>query len=168
MSEKGDKMREANKVIATLISFILGFQLTFTVPVSANTIYPLDLPYQPPEQSKKELYQDIFISLLLPYIQKEVDKYYSKYLTDTPMVAPYTVYVLSAERPNGYRSFVFDLKLQVNSYTGPHISVGVDYITLTVGGSGDVEIKKFEHIKSYELPPNYQDIIKRRYKNPIS
>jgi hypothetical protein len=83
------------------------------------------------------------------------------------MVAPYTVYVLSAERPNGYRSFVFDLKLKVNSYTGSHIGVGVDYITLTVGGGGDVEVKKFEHIKSYELPPNYQDIIKKGYKNPI-
>lgn len=77
-SEKGDKMRKANKVIATLISFILGFQLVFTMSVSANTRYPLDLPYQPLEQSKEELYQDIFMSLLLPYIQKEVDKYYFK------------------------------------------------------------------------------------------
>ena len=167
MSEKGDKMRTANKLITMLIIFILGFQFTFSTLVSANTIYPLDLPYQPPKQSREELYQDIFISLILPYIQKVVDKYYSKYLTDTPMVAPYTVYVLSAERPNGYRSFLFNLKLQVNSYTGPHIGVGLDYITLTVGGSGDVKVEKFEHIKSYELPPNYQDIIKKGYKNPI-
>jgi hypothetical protein len=115
-------MRKANKVIATLISFILGFQFAFTMPVSANTIYPSGLPYQPPEQSREELYQDIFISLLLPYIQMEVDKYYSKYLTDTPMVAPYTVYVLSAERQLGYRSFLFNLKLRVDSYIGPHIS----------------------------------------------
>jgi hypothetical protein len=137
------------------------------MPVSANTIYPSGLPYQPPEQSREELYQDIFISLLLPYIQKEVDKYYSKYLTDTPMVAPYTVYVLSAEKQLGYRSFLFNLKLRVDSYIGPHIDVGQDYIYLTVEGGGNVKIEKFEHIKSFKLPPNYQHIIKKDYKNPI-
>lgn len=167
MSEKGDKVRMVNKVIVTLISFILGFQFAFTMPVSANTIYSSDLPYQPTEQSKEELYQDIFMSLLLPYIQKEVDKYYSKYLTETPMVAPYTVYVLSAERPNGYGSFIFNLKLRVDSYIGPHIDVGQDYIYLTVEGGGNVKIQKFEHIKSYELPPNYHYIIKKGYKNSI-
>jgi len=103
----------------------------------------------------------------LPYIQKEVDNYYSKYLTDTPMVAPYTVYVLNAERPKGYRSFSFNIKLGVDSYIGPHLGVGLDYITVTISGSGDVKIEKFEHVKSYELPPNYQNIIKKGYKNPI-
>lgn len=165
--EKDDKMKKFNKTILILIVLILGFQFTNTTFVSANILYPPDVPYQPPEQSREELYQDIFISLLLPYIQKEVDKYYSKYLIDTPIVAPYTVYVLSAERPNGYRSFLFNLELRVDSYIGPHNSVGLDYITVTVGGSGDVEIQKFEHIKSYVLPPNYENIIKKGYKNPI-
>ncbi len=157
-------MRKTNKPIIMLIILMLGFQFIF---VSANTLYPPNIPYQPPEQSREELYQDIFISLLLPYIQNEVDKYYSKYLTQTPMVAPYTVYVLKAERPNGYRTFSFRLKLQVDSYIGPHNSVGLDYITVKVEGLGDVKIEKFEHIKSYVLPPNYEDIIKKGYKNPI-
>lgn len=139
-------MRKAARLVLGMIVAIIGFQLVFSTLASANTVYPPDLPYHPPEQSREELYQDIFMSLLLPYIQKEVDKYYSKYLTGPPTVAPYTVYVLSAERPNGYRTFFFRLKLKVESYTGPHIGVGQDYITLTVGGSGDVEIEKYEHI----------------------
>jgi hypothetical protein len=165
--ERVIKMKKANKPLLMLVVLMLGFQVIGTTFVSANTLYPAGILYQPPEQSREELYQDIFISLLLPYVQKEVDKYYSKYLTDTPMVAPYTVYVLSAERLNGYRSFLFNIKLQVDSYTGPHIDVGLDYITATVGGAGYVKIEKFEHIKSYKLPPNYQDIIKKGYKNPI-
>ncbi|MBD8047821.1 DUF3888 domain-containing protein [Clostridium faecium] len=157
-------MRKVNKIIIILIILILGFRFTF---VSANTLYTSDIPYQPLEQSREELYQDIFISLLLPYIQNEVDKYYSKYLTQTPIVAPYTVDILNVERPNGYRTFLFKLELQVNSYIGPHNSVGLDHITVTVGGGDDVKIEKFEHIKSYALPPNYEDIIKKGYKNPI-
>ncbi len=160
-------MRKTNKPIVMLIILVLGLQPTFTTVVSAAALYPSDIPYQPPKQSREELYQDIFISLLLPYIQNEVDKYYSKYLIDTPIVAPYSVYVLNAERPDGYRSFFFRLKLQVNSYIGPHNGVGLDYITATVGGTGDVKIEKFEHIKSYKLPPNYESIIKKGYKNPI-
>ncbi len=150
--------------VATFI--ILIFVCQFILFVLAAAAAP-DRPYQPPEQSREELYQDIFITLLMPYIQKEVDKYYSKYLTQTVEVFPYTVYVLSAERPDGYRTFFFRLKLQVDSYIGPHISVGLDYITVTVRGSGDVEIEKFEHVRSYMLPSNYKDIIREGYQNPI-
>jgi hypothetical protein len=160
-------MGKTKKHVLTLIILILEIQLILVTLVSANTAYTPGVPYQAPEQSREELYQDVFMSLLLPYIQKEVDKYYLKYLIAPPMVYPYSVYVMSAERSGGYRSFLFDLKLQVNSYIGPHNNVGLDYMTVTVGGAGDVEIKKFEHIKSYELPPDYQHIIKKGYKNII-
>lgn len=83
------------------------------------------------------------------------------------MVAPYTVNVVHIERPNGYRTFFYRLKLQVNSYIGPHISVGLDYLTVTIDGSGNVQVQKFEHIESYALPLNYEKIIKEGYKNPI-
>ena len=154
------------RAVAILIILILVFEfiLCAFVPAAAH---PSDIPYQPPEQSREELYQDIFISLLMPYIQKEVDKYYSKYLTQPLEVFPYTVFVLSAERPNGYRTFFFRIKLRVESYIGPHISVGLDNMTVTVSGSGDVEIEKFEHKVSYKLPLGYEDIIKHGYQNPI-
>ncbi|MCB2318795.1 DUF3888 domain-containing protein, partial [Clostridium tagluense] len=77
-------MKKPKKPILMLIILILGLQFTVNTLVYANTQYPVDLPYHPAKQSREELYQDIFISLLLPYIQKEVDNYYSKYLTDTP------------------------------------------------------------------------------------
>lgn len=160
-------MKKYTKFISILISLILLFQLRFVSPVYATIIYPNNLLYQPPEHSREELYQDISISLLLPYIQKEINKYYLKYLTEPPMVAPYTVYVLSAERVGDYRSFIFKLKLRVDSYIGPHLDVGLDYITVTVQGSGEVNVEKFEHIKSYKLMPNYENIIKKGYNNPI-
>ncbi len=114
--------------------------------------------YQPPEKSREELYQDNYISLLMPYIQKEVASYYSKILKSTPHVAPYDVNVLDVKRPNGYRSFVFELKLKVIPYVGPHIGVGVDYITMKIA-SRKITIESFEHIKSYNLPPHYQHLL---------
>lgn len=144
--------------IVILLMMVIGLHFALTAFNTRN---------KPPEQSREELYHDTTISLLMPYIQNEVNQYYSQYLTQPPMVAPYTIHVITAERPNGYRTFFFRLKLQVNSYIGPHINVGLDNLTVTIDGSGNVNIEEFEHIKSYKLPPNYADIIKEGYKNPI-
>jgi hypothetical protein len=115
------------------------------------------------QHSKEELYQDIFCSLLMPCIQKSVHDYYTKFLTDIPGVDPWNIDILSVERPNGYRTFVFVIKMEVIPYVGSHLGVGVDRIAITLDGNGEVRVTKFEHIKSYylDLPPNYQNIIKK-------
>jgi hypothetical protein len=120
--------------------------------------------YTPPEQSREELYQDIFVSLLVPSIQKSVAGYYKTYLTESPIVSPNYIYVLNAERLGGYRSYSFNVKLKVSSYIGPHLNIGDDYITLKIEGAGNVTVEKFEHVKSYyqDLPSNYQNIIIKR------
>lgn len=143
------------KKIAVTICLVIGVILVTPFVCYAEAVY------EPPEQSKEELYQDIFISLLMPYIQRSIDNYYSRSLTVTPTVYPYFVDVVSAERLHGYRSFDFLLKLKVDSVVGPHISVGSDYLTFRIDGSGKVELQKFEHIKTYELPEHWKHIIKK-------
>ena len=46
-------------------------------------------------------------------------------------------------------------------YVGPHNSVGIDDITFKVNASGEVLMEKFEHIKSFDIAPNYKNIIKK-------
>lgn len=46
---------------------------------------------------------------------------------------------------------------------GPMNTVGDDRMIIETGAFGSVKIKKFEHIKSYPLPPNWQHIIKKPY-----
>ena len=126
-----------------------------------NNLLNSDSIYNPIKQSREELYQDIFVSLLLPDIKKSVEDYYKDFLTEKPIVSPDYVHVLNAERPMGNRSFSFSLKLKVSSYIGPHLDIGDDYITAKIEGGGKVTIEKFEHIKSYylDLPSRYQNII---------
>jgi len=118
--------------------------------------------YKAPKQSQQELYQDVFVILLEPYIQKAIDGYYGKFLTISPMYSPADVEILNVERPMGYRSFSFIIKLQIEPYVGPHESVGIDQLTIRVGaGEGDVIVEKFEHIKNYELPPHLKELVKK-------
>lgn len=116
---------------------------------------------EPLQQQSPQRYQDIISSLLMPHILKSVGEYYSKFLTEGPLVDPWDVKYLSVERPD--TSFKFVVKIQVIPYVGPHIDVGTDVITVTVEGTGEVTINKFEHLKSsyLDLPDNWQHIIKR-------
>ncbi len=91
------------------------------------------------------------------YIDKAVDNYYEKNLGYSPGVAPWQTDVLSIERPNGYRTFLFIVKLEVKPYLGAHNSIGVDHITIKVS-SGEVKVEKFEHIKDYPIPPCLQHL----------
>jgi hypothetical protein len=119
------------------------------------------LTNKPVQHSREELYKDIMSSLLMPYVDKAVDDYYTKFLDQKPLVDPWDINILSVERPNDF--FVFVIKMEVRPYVGPHLGVGVDHITITVQGAPEVKIDNFEHIESnyLELPPNWQHIIKK-------
>lgn len=119
---------------------------------SYNIYYEPDKPY---EGSLEEMYQDVFMTLLLPHIRESVTNYYEINAGYSPMVDPWQPKILSIERPEGYRTFSFIIKLKVLPYLGAHNSIGVDHITVSVS-SGKIKIEKFEHIESYPIPPNFK------------
>ncbi len=112
-----------------------------------------------PQGSIQELYQDIISTLLIPYITSEVDSYYKNYLKELPGVDPGYISFQNIIRPNGDRTSEFEIKLLVKPYIGPHIVVGEDLINIRVKYGSIPKVERFEHIKSYKLPPNYQEII---------
>lgn len=117
---------------------------------------------EPPENSKEAIYRDVSISLLIPYIQKEINNYYKDYLTELPIVFPYSVDIVSAKRK--YRSgYLIELEVIAHPFVGPINTVGDDRMIIETGAFGSVEIKEFEHIKSYQLSWNWQHIVKKPY-----
>jgi len=65
------------------------------------------------------------------------------------------------ERIGEYRSFEFSITIEVTPVVGPHIEVGKDHLTFYITPS-TVKLRKFEHIETYELPPNWQHIKKAK------
>lgn len=114
---------------------------------------------KPIEQSREELYHDLFITLLLPNIDKPINEYYSKVLTVSPTVYGYMVDVISSERVYGYRSFRFKITIEVLPVVGPHISVGKDRLTFDIGAGGP-KLIHYEHLETHDLPKHWQHIIK--------
>ncbi|EKQ50227.1 MULTISPECIES: DUF3888 domain-containing protein [unclassified Clostridium] len=110
------------------------------------------------ENSKEKIYQDLIICLFSPYIQKEVDNYYQEYLSEMPTVFPDSIDVINIKRESGYG---IQSELIVHPFVGPYNYVGDDRIIIETGAYGYVKVVKFEHLKSYKLPWNWQHIIKK-------
>lgn len=115
------------------------------------------------EESNDKTYQNLIVDLLYPKIREASDNFYKKYLREPPTTAPYLTTLLSVIPQKSDESLVypdsFIVKVQISPYYGPHNSVGTDAITFWISNFGDIQLKKFEHIKSYEIQPNYKDEI---------
>lgn len=148
---KQKEMIYLRKVLLIGILIFVVFVCTFPLSLDERELKTQLLQDKPPERSTEELYQDIFVTLLTPHINKAIEDYYGGQYG----IAPYLVKVLSAERPNGYRTFTFRIKLKILPYTGPHNAIGEDHITFYIRYGSEVKMEKFEHIESYELPPYY-------------
>ena len=108
----------------------------------------------------EQMYYNLFVTMIYPYVEEAIADYYSEYMTYPPGEAPYSYKFINIERTPGL-NYSYTLVLEVQPYVGPHLSVGQDRITFKIDLYG-IEVEKFEHIKNYELPPHYQDIIKKR------
>jgi hypothetical protein len=105
--------------------------------------------YTPAEGSVEELYKDIIASLIAEPIINSISQYYgSPHGYDL-----WDMKFLQIERPLGYRSFTFVIKVQVRPFVGSHNTIGIDIITIRVQGSKPT-VEKFEHVKSYPIPVN--------------
>ena len=112
------------------------------------------------KEPKGDLYYQLLVTILYPYVQKAIDDFYGEYMTYLPGEAPYGYeFIQIVKTPE--LNYSFTVVLEVQPYVGPHLSVGRDRITFSIDLDG-VKVKKFEHLESYELPPNYQSIIKKK------
>lgn len=137
------------KKMVVSIFLMIGLMLVSQSPYYADQ----------PQPSKQLLYQDIFVSMLLPQIQQKISQYYSTLLTEDPAVYPYEIFVEHAKRPNGFRTFTFLVTLKVLPMIGPHVQVGVDQMVFEIDTDG-AKLKKFKHIQTEQLPENWQHIIR--------
>lgn len=115
----------------------------------------LPYPYSPPEGSVEELYKDIIVTLINPYITREIEKNYGQLL----QYDLFNIEFLNIERTN-YRSFSFLIKMQIWPFVGAHNTIGIDKITIRINPS-ETKVEQFEHIKSFSIPPH----LKYPYKN---
>ncbi|KZE64276.1 hypothetical protein AWM68_14395 [Fictibacillus phosphorivorans] len=137
----------------TVISSFLVLIVLFQSPSKAEFI-------DTSQDSRELQYQDT-IMLLLP-IDELIKKYYSRILTTNPTVYPYDIKVTKVQRIGQFRSFHFIYTLEVEPTVGPHIAVGKDRLVFEIAPTipSLIKLNKFEHLSTYELPPNWKHILR--------
>jgi hypothetical protein len=147
---EGIYLKKFASVIALMIiitSGILSLNHTL-ISVSKTDLYPV-ASYKPPAGSREELYQDIIVTLLEPHMSRAIKDYYgTSYGFDI-----WGTDIIEVERPNGNRTPIFIIKLQIAPYIGAHNTVGIDNLTFRVSVGNQGVLEKFEYIKSYPIPP---------------
>ncbi|WP_241428141.1 DUF3888 domain-containing protein [Clostridium sp. DJ247] len=92
------------KKIVFVVSILIVIT-SFSIPCSAYELtikQPSKIEQaQLTENSKEIIYIDLVISLLVPYMQKEINNYYKEYLTELPIIFPYSVDIVNVERQGG-------------------------------------------------------------------
>ena len=136
-------------VICFLIMYLICSStnvLAFSTELVDNDEKDILYKYTPPKDSVEELYKDIIVTLLEPYIKDEITKQYGELLQYEQSCVEF----LKRERPSS--SFSFVIKLEVKPFVGAHDIIGVDEIVVSIS-PGNTKIEEFKHIKSFPIPP---------------
>jgi len=144
-----------------VLTTIILITVVLSLPIQANAEVNRTL-----KKADSDLYPDMLLLLLLPQIQEAVNSYYSKILKVAPVVYPYEIEIVKAERidqnPNN-RGYDFLLTLEVQPVIGPHIAVGQDRMTLEISPliTNIVKITSYQHVHTNQLPLNWQHLLLR-------
>lgn len=144
-----------------IIAISLAVVLILLSPIQSNAEHIYRLPQ---EDSTELRLQDMLMNFLNPYINDAVQDYYQHLLLELPLVYPYFVDVIESHRVNGFRGFILSITLDVTPVVGPHISVGEDRLKFEISAGPKVKLVNYTHLKTYELPPHWQDIVRKPKK----
>lgn len=124
-----------------------------TVIIFLMTIQPVFSKLNDNDEPLKRL----VLTLLTPKIQEQINRYYKNKLTVSPMFTPF---LDGTDIDVKYYSSHIDIRVKTIPYVGPHLDVGIDSMRFSIDNSGSIVVQEYKHIKDYDLPPNWQEIIK--------
>ena len=138
----------------SLILFILCLcfsTLLFATSSPIDATKGIPYPYTPLKGSVEELYKDMLVTTVEPYISSEIEKQYG-----LPLLYGLSDVDFLEIKREAYRGFSFLLKVQVQPFVGAHNTIGIDEITLSISPYG-TQVENFKHTKTYPLPPGKEN-----------
>lgn len=126
----------------TLVACILFFSLTtavFSAPQNEGVA-----PIVEADTDFCETIKYALINSLRPTVDKAIEEIY-KNSPKQPEWAAWDTKITKVKQLYGVGG-AYEITLRINTYYGPHISYGIDEVTVEVGG-GNPKLLSFKHIK---------------------
>lgn len=125
--------------------------LLLTVIIFWITIQPVCA--EPNDEPLKRL----VLTLLAPKIQEQINQYYTNKFTVSPTFTPF---LDGTDVDVEYFSSHIEVQVKTIPYVGPHLDVGIDSMRFSIDNFGSIVVVEYKHIRDYDLPPHWQEIIK--------
>lgn len=123
-----------------------------------NQSWPASVPAGNTEASTQSECDTAIINTYLNSIRDISEDFYSEYFTIEPRIGYYSVKVkeINSGRTNNPTSLITFLS---EPFVGPHVSIGIDEITISADYTGSIALKEFKHIKSYRMPDHLKGLM---------
>lgn len=110
------------------------------------------------ESLQDDEYERLIKLVFLKELQEASNSYYKDYYTINPTVEYFSSTIDKIYREQGLTYVNFTIL----PFLGPHETVGIDTVTLSVDTWGTVTMVKYTHTGDFKLPPNLSDLQKTR------
>ncbi|PUB11129.1 DUF3888 domain-containing protein [Paenisporosarcina sp. OV554] len=123
-----------------LIVFILFLVLITSSIVSSA---------KPTQDSEELRLQDMLMSMLIPYIEKDLRNYYypNVFKDFSPIVAPWRIEVKETRRVDGFRSFKLQITFEIEPTDGGQwVPIGKDRMTYEITAGPTVKLINHTHL----------------------
>jgi len=138
VGDEGSEMKRFIGLLLTVIIFLMTIQPIFA-------------------KQNDEPLNRLVLTLLAPKIQEQINRYYKNKLTVSPMFTPF---LDGTDIEVKYYPSHIDVRVKTIPYVGPHLDIGIDSMRFSIDNSGSIVAQEYKHIKDYDLPPNWKEIIK--------
>jgi len=156
----GDNMKKSMLIL--FISMLIVVSSCFFIFGNLNRLKNNSLVNQielNSRNTKDDVYEEIILTKLYPYVRKDLDKFYGQFLKYTPSSPPYVMKIIKVEKPDKLNQYEFLITVRVSPYVQSHITVGEDELTYKLD-LWEVNLEKYKHIKDYKLPPHLEHLYK--------
>ncbi|MGN7412844.1 DUF3888 domain-containing protein [Paenibacillus sp. SAF-068] len=129
-----------------LKKLLLFITITVTIPYLNICSMNTDVTYSVPESVQEDDYRALALTMLNPYIGREISSYYQENHMPIPSYGLYDIHVLELKRhtQGGYR---FRTVLEVRTFYGPHNPpYGKEIITFEIDTT-NVTMVNYVHMK---------------------
>lgn len=104
-------------------------------------------------KSAEEITEEALVAFLIEDITRDIQTFYAQYYSGEIAVYNYEISALEVAKED---TDVIVVKVGVTPQVGAHNPLGYDELSYAVDARGNISLKDYKHVKTYEVPEKFQ------------
>lgn len=105
--------------------------------------------------TKDEIKDELIIALFMNNIKEDASRFYHNYFSTELEYFNYEFKIIDISEEGGS----IHITIGITPMIGAHNPVGYDEVTYKINSSGEITLEQFVHLKSYDIPERFKELI---------